>query len=103
MGGKFSNKVIKAAEQAIPREAFATITVGGSEENEFLAFIEEANEAIAIKYKDTEPEGNVKVEKTDKGPVVAGDFVCDSTVEVMNPEKHICTITGNGKFHQCSY
>ncbi len=46
----------------------------------------------------TENSSTVKVEKTDKGPVLAGDFICDSTVEVMNPEKHICTISGDGQF-----
>ncbi len=41
----------------------------------------------------------VRVEKSKKGPVTAADIISDDgTVEVMNPEKHICTLTGDGKF-----
>ncbi len=40
----------------------------------------------------------VRINKKDKGPVTAADIVSDGSVEVMNPEQHICTITGNGKF-----
>ena len=38
----------------------------------------------------------IRIEKTDKGPVTAADIISpDGMVEVMNPEQHICTITGN--------
>ena len=40
----------------------------------------------------------VRISKKDKGPVTAADIISDGSVEVMNPEKHICTITGKGKF-----
>ncbi|MBU0485793.1 MAG: DNA-directed RNA polymerase subunit alpha [Proteobacteria bacterium] len=40
----------------------------------------------------------VKIEKSTKGPVVAGDIITDGSVEIMNPEKHICTITGDTTF-----
>lgn len=41
----------------------------------------------------------VRVEKKGKGEVTAADLISDGTVEVMNPEQHICTISGNeGKF-----
>ena len=40
----------------------------------------------------------IRVEMTDKGEVKASDLICDHTVEVMNPDKHICTVTGEGKF-----
>jgi DNA-directed RNA polymerase subunit alpha len=40
----------------------------------------------------------VRIEKSEPGPVTAADIICDHTVEVMNPDKHICTITGEGKF-----
>ncbi len=35
----------------------------------------------------------VRIEKTTPGPVTAADIISDGTVEVMNPDKHICTIT----------
>ena len=38
----------------------------------------------------------IRIEKTDKGPVTAADIISpDGMVEVMNPDQHICTITGN--------
>lgn len=40
----------------------------------------------------------VRIEKKGKGPVTAADIISDGSVEVMNPEQHICTITGKGAF-----
>lgn len=40
----------------------------------------------------------VRINKKEKGPVTASDIISDGSVEIMNPEQHICTITGNGKF-----
>lgn len=40
----------------------------------------------------------VRIEKTSVGPVTAGDIISAGIVEVMNPDKHICTITGEGQF-----
>lgn len=40
----------------------------------------------------------VSIKKTEPGPVTAADIITDGTVEVMNPEAHICTITGDGGF-----
>lgn len=41
----------------------------------------------------------VRIEKKKKGSVTAADITGDAQVEVMNPEQHICTITGDGKFN----
>ncbi len=38
------------------------------------------------------------VEKDKKGPVTAADLEGDGTVEVVNPELHLCTLTKAGKF-----
>ena len=40
----------------------------------------------------------VRIEKKTKGAVTAADIAGGGKVEVMNPDKHICTITGDGKF-----
>lgn len=37
----------------------------------------------------------VRIEKTTKGPVTAADISTGMNVEIMNPEKHICTITSD--------
>jgi DNA-directed RNA polymerase subunit alpha len=40
----------------------------------------------------------VKIEKKKIGTVTAGDITSGGKVEVMNPDKEICTITGEGAF-----
>ena len=41
----------------------------------------------------------VRIDKSTTGPVTAADIITDGTVEIMNPEQHICTITGDeGQF-----
>jgi len=40
----------------------------------------------------------VKIEKNKLGTITAGDINSGGKVEVMNPEKEICTITGEGVF-----
>ena len=41
----------------------------------------------------------LEITKDKAGPVTAGDIVCDSTVEVLNPEQLICTLDKDKKFH----
>ncbi|MEW6220129.1 MAG: DNA-directed RNA polymerase subunit alpha [Thermodesulfobacteriota bacterium] len=40
----------------------------------------------------------IRIEKAERGPVTAADIIADGTVEVLNPDKKICTITGDGAF-----
>ena len=41
----------------------------------------------------------VRIEKTGAGPVTAADIITSGHVEVMNPSKHLCTITDDdGRF-----
>ena len=40
----------------------------------------------------------VTIEKDKKGPVTASDIETDDTVEVVNPELQLCTLTKAGKF-----
>ena len=41
----------------------------------------------------------LEIVKDKAGPVTAADIVCDSTVEVLNPEQLICTLDKDKKFH----
>jgi DNA-directed RNA polymerase subunit alpha len=41
----------------------------------------------------------LEIVKDKSGPVTAADIVCDSTVEVLNPEQLICTLDKDKKFH----
>lgn len=40
----------------------------------------------------------VRIEKKGKGNVTAGDIIGGGAVEIMNPDKHICTITSDREF-----
>ena len=40
----------------------------------------------------------IAIEKEKKGPVTAGDLEVDETIEVINPELQLCTLTKAGKF-----
>jgi len=40
----------------------------------------------------------IVIEKDKKGPVTAADLQVDDTIEVVNPELHLCTLTKAGKF-----
>ncbi|MGV1098129.1 DNA-directed RNA polymerase subunit alpha [Thiovibrio sp. JS02] len=40
----------------------------------------------------------VRIEKNELGTITAGDIISGGKVEVMNPEKEICTMTGEGVF-----
>ena len=50
---------------AIPREAFAVITLPASEEAKFIAFIEEAQQAAFSNLKDIDPDVKIAAKKTD--------------------------------------
>lgn len=41
----------------------------------------------------------LEIVKETAGPVTAADIVCDSTVEVLNPEQLICTLDKDKRFH----
>jgi len=74
--------------------------------HEFTAIpgiLEDVTEIIlnlkVVRLKLNTAEGQtVRIDKKGKGPVTAADIISDGSVEVMNPEQHICTITGKGKF-----
>lgn len=40
----------------------------------------------------------LKIKADGKGEIKAGDIICDTTVEVLNPEQHIATISKDAKF-----
>ncbi|MBI4354004.1 MAG: DNA-directed RNA polymerase subunit alpha [Candidatus Omnitrophica bacterium] len=40
----------------------------------------------------------VVLERDKKGEVTAGDLTVDETVEIVNPDLHLCTLTKSGKF-----
>ena len=82
---------------------FAT-TIGNSLRRILLSSIQGAaitsvriDEALRLKLNTAEGQ-TVRIDKKQKGVVTAADIISDGSVEVMNPEQHICTITGKGNF-----
>jgi DNA-directed RNA polymerase subunit alpha len=52
---------------------------------------------LLVKCHTREPKTiEIRVEK--EGPVTAADIICDNTVEILNPDLHICTLTEKRKF-----
>ena len=52
---------------------------------------------IVLRSHSREPK-TVAIEKDKKGPVTAGDLQVDETIEVINPDLHLCTLTKATKF-----
>jgi len=50
--------------------------------------------SVAFKIYSNDPETTkiVSISKSEKGEVTAADIVCDSDIEVLNPEQHIATL-----------
>lgn len=47
----------------------------------------------------SENEKVIRIEKNTKGPVTVADVITDGTVEVINKNLHICTLTADVPFH----
>lgn len=56
--------------------------------------------SVAFKIYSNDPEATkiVSISKSEKGEVTAADIVCDSDIEVLNPEQHIATLNGDAEF-----
>ena len=93
---------------SIQGAAITTVKIEGAshEYSTLPGILEDATEIIlnlkeiGLRLKSTEPTV-IRIEKTEKGPVTAADIISpDGKTEVMNPEQHICTITGDeGSFN----
>ncbi len=99
------NSLRRILLSSIQGAAITSVRIEGAL-HEFTAIpgvLEDVTEIILnlkeVRLKLNTAEGQtVRINKKDKGPVTAADIISDGSVEVMNPEQHICTITGNGKF-----
>ena len=99
------NSLRRILLSSIQGAAITSVRIEGAL-HEFTAIpgvLEDVTEIILnlkeVRLKLNTAEGQtVRINKKEKGSVTAGDIISDGSVEVMNPEQHICTITGNGKF-----
>jgi DNA-directed RNA polymerase subunit alpha len=53
---------------------------------------------VRLSMKDTGPR-EIRIEASKEGAVTAGDIITDGTVEILNPEHHIATLSKNGKLN----
>ena len=72
---------------------FSTITGVVEDVTEIILNIKQ----IGFKLYSTDEPKFVRIDKTERGPVVAGDIICDSDVEILNPDLHIATLNGDGR------
>ena len=99
------NSLRRILLSSIQGAAITSVRIDGAL-HEFTAIpgvLEDVTEIILnlkeVRLKLNTAEGKtVTIDKKGKGPVTAADIISDGSVEIMNPEQHICTITGNGKF-----
>ncbi|MFO7606257.1 MAG: DNA-directed RNA polymerase subunit alpha [Desulfurivibrionaceae bacterium] len=100
------NSLRRILLSSIQGAAITSVNIEGAlhEFSSLPGIVEDATEIILnlkevrLKLNSAEPQ-TVKIEKKGKGEVTAADIISDGTVEIMNPEQHICTISGSeGKF-----
>nr|MBF0221573.1 DNA-directed RNA polymerase subunit alpha [Desulfobulbaceae bacterium] len=105
------NSLRRVLLSSIQGAAITTVKIEGAhhEYSTLPGVLEDVTEIILnlkevrLRLKSDKP-AIIKIVKTDNGPVTAADISSpDGMVEVMNPEKYICTITGdegkiNGEF-----
>ncbi|NTV51270.1 MAG: DNA-directed RNA polymerase subunit alpha [Desulfobulbaceae bacterium] len=102
----FGNSLRRVLLSSIQGAAICTVKIEGvlHEFSTIPGVMEDVTEIILnlkeVRLKLNSPDGRiVRIERKGKGSVTAADIITDGMVEVMNPEKHICTISGDeGKF-----
>ncbi|MBE9521273.1 MAG: DNA-directed RNA polymerase subunit alpha, partial [Proteobacteria bacterium] len=99
------NSLRRILLSSIQGAAITSVRIDGAL-HEFTAIdgiLEDVTEIILnlkeVRLKLNTAEGRtVTIDKKKKGPVSAADIISDGSVEIMNPDQHICTITGDGHF-----
>ncbi|MBR3281373.1 MAG: DNA-directed RNA polymerase subunit alpha [Clostridia bacterium] len=105
-GVTIGNSLRRILLSSLPGAAITSIKVDGVQ-HEFTTIpgiIEDVVEIIlnlkSVRLKITDNEEKaLRIDVDKEGEVTAADIVTDGTVEVLNPEQHICTITEGGKLH----
>ena len=105
-GVTIGNSLRRILLSSLPGAAITSIKVDGVQ-HEFTTIpgiIEDVVEIIlnlkSVRLKITDNEEKaLRIDVDEEGEVTAADIVTDGTVEVLNPEQHICTITEGGKLH----
>ena len=86
---------IKFAEELGVRHEFTSVPMIKEDVTEIILNLK----CVAIKATNTDKDYTKTVRLYKEGPAVvkAGDIACDSEIEILNPDQHICTIDEGGK------
>jgi len=86
---------IKFAEELGIRHEFSSVPMVKEDVTEIILNLK----CVAIKATNSDKDYKKTVRLVKEGPAVvkAGDIACDSEIEILNPEQHICTIDEGGK------
>ena len=100
------NSLRRIMLSSLPGAAIKSIKIEGAD-NEFTTIpgvVEDVPELILnlkmVRIKlDQNEEKNIRIDFNKEGEVKAGDIITDGTVEVLNPDLHIATVSKGGKLH----
>ena len=106
-GTTLGNSLRRILLSSLPGSAALNIKIKGAchEFTTIPGVVEDVTEiilnikSVAFKIYSNDP-GTTKVvsiSKSDKGEVTAADIICDSDIEVLNPEQHIATLNGDAE------
>ncbi len=86
---------IKFAEELGIRHEFSSVPMVKEDVTEIILNLK----CVAIKTTSTDKAFKKTVKLVKEGPAVvtAGDIACDSEIEILNPDQHVCTIDEGGK------
>ena len=100
------NSLRRIMLSSLPGAAIKSIKIEGAD-NEFTTIpgvVEDVPELILnlkmVRLKlDKNEDKNIRIDFNKEGEVKAGDIITDGTVEILNPDLHIATVSKGGKLH----
>ena len=107
-GTTLGNSLRRILLSSLPGSAAMNVKIKGAchEFTSIPGVVEDVTEIIlnikqvAFKVLAEDPSATkfVSISKSERGEVTAADIVCDSEVEVLNPDQHIATLNGEAEF-----
>ena len=105
-GITIGNSLRRIMLSSLPGAAIKSVKIEGAD-NEFTTIpgvVEDVPELILnlkmVRLKlDQNEEKNIRIDFNKEGEVKAGDIITDGTVEILNPDLHIATVSKGGKLH----
>ncbi len=105
-GITIGNSLRRILLSSLPGSAIKSVKIDGAE-HEFTTIpniVEDVPELILnlkmVRIKiDKNEEKNLRIDFKGEGEVKAGDIITDGTVEILNPDLHIATVSKGGSLH----